>query len=165
MPIQLLGSLDNARRQTLRLVDDLTEEQFFAKTKNSMHNAAWTVGHLMFFDTYIADLFSPEDVTIADRWAAAFGPGSTPNDAISNADKAELLAQLDRYRMIMLAAVGMLHEQDLNEPNPDASTRTNLPTIRDLLAYTLWHEAYHAGQLSSWRKLNNLPTVGIAFLD
>ncbi|MEM1166025.1 MAG: DinB family protein [Planctomycetota bacterium] len=166
MPDRIVNALDNARRQTLRLVDDLSGEQFYDEPHHGVHTPAWALGHLLLFDAYLADGLACDAVTIDQRWAAAFGADSTPRSADESVfSKDELLEQMDRIRSVLIARVAMMDPAHLDTPNPDDSMRPKIATVHDLLEYALWHEAYHAGQLSTWRKLMKLPQVGVAFLD
>lgn len=166
MSVRIVNMLDLARRQTLRLVGDLSDEQCHEQPMAEMHTPAWTLGHLMLYDGYLADRLTCDDFTLDKRWEAAFGRGSRPGaDLEATFSKGELLKEMDRIRSVLISRVGMLEVEDLVKPNPDESARGNLPTLHDALDYALWHESYHGGQLSNWRKAMGLPRVGIAFLD
>ena len=162
----LLTSLDLARRQTVNLCSDLTEQQLTLEPHPGMNNPAWTLGHLFLLDAFLADQLSCESAPRLDeRWMKAYGPGSSPRLTGPAMSKAEYLDRLEKVRSVLIAGLAQFSESDLRGPNPDHTTRATLPTLEHLLHYLLWHEAYHAGEISAWRRSLGLPMVGVTFLD
>ena len=162
----LLTSLDLARRQTINLCADLSEQQMTLEPHAGMNNPAWTLGHLFLLDAYLADLLSCASAPRLDeRWMAAYGPGSSPSLTGPAESKSEYLDRLEKVRSVLIAGLAQFTDEHLRGENPDATTRATLPTLEHLLHYLLWHEAYHAGELSAWRRTLGLPMVGVTFLD
>ncbi len=161
----LLWSLDQARRQTVALCAGIHDDQLTAQPPGAPNHPAWTLGHLFLLDAYIADLLTPEESPRLDqRWADAYGPASVPRaENPDNQTRADYLARLDTVRAAVIGAVAGLDDDGLCAPLPDASRRDEFPTVAHLLQYALWHEAFHAGQLSAWRKAMGLASVPVAF--
>ena len=167
MPERLVNALDRARRQTVRLVCDLDDVMFYEQPAETAHNAAWIVGHLLLFDAYIADALNAaaQSGSIDERYETAFGRGSSPRASGEIMSRENLLLRFDEIRTVLVARIGMMGEADLDAANPEPQTAKSLPTVRELLEYLLWHEGYHAGQLSHLRKVLGLPRVGTVFLE
>ncbi|MEO1128454.1 MAG: DinB family protein [Planctomycetota bacterium] len=162
----LLDALARTRRQTLALVEDLDDEQLFQQPASGMNHAAWTLGHLFGLDAYLADLLSCDsEARLDQQWIAVYGPASAPLAGGAEYEpKQTYLDRLDAVRSVLMARIGRMSDDDLKGENPDDRTREHLPTIRHWLDYALWHEAYHAGQLSAWRRVLGLPGVGVSFM-
>ena len=167
MPDRIVQALDRARRQTLRLVQGMDETTFFDQPSANAHNAAWIVGHLLLYDAYIADALNLNSGggSIDERFETAFGRGSSPRASDDVMSRDAMLKRFDQIRTVLVARIGTMSPADLDEPNPDPHTQRTLPTVHDLLEYLLWHEGYHAGQLSHLRKTLGLPRVGTSFLE
>ncbi len=164
MPAQaLIQSLDQARRRTLAMVADLTDEQLTAQSSSAENHPAWTLGHLFLLDAYLADFLAPEDAPRLDeRWVAAYGPESSPvADGGRYMAKAELLERLDTVRAVVIGAIAAMPDERLLAELPAGAPGPDLPSYHHLILHALWHEGYHAGQLASWRRAMGLPAVGI----
>lgn len=170
----LIDALTKARAQTLRLCADLTDAQMTAEPecRVAMNHPAWVLGHLFMLDAYAADMLgmhlsSPVD----EAWAARYGPTSAPGGGESGLGKAELLEQMAMVRERLVGRLESMSVEGtdaaahgLDSATPDVTFRKDFPTLRHLVMYMLWHEAYHAGQLSAWRRAMGLASVGVAFL-
>jgi uncharacterized damage-inducible protein DinB len=160
MPAQaLIQSLDLARRRTLALVADLTDEQLTAQPASAENHPAWTLGHLFLLDAYLADFLEPDDApTLDERWVRVYGPDSMPSaDASVYMTKAELLERLDTVRAVVIGAIAALPDEALMEELPEHAPGPELPSYHHLILHALWHEGYHAGQLAAWRRAMGLP--------
>lgn len=161
----LLWALDNARRQTVALCEDITDDMLTEQPSDGMNHPAWTLGHLFLLDAYVADVLAPADAPRLDeRWVAAYGPNSVPRaEGPTYLTKSAYLERLDTVRAAVIGAIATLEQADLEAPLPDEAGREEFPTIAHLLEYLLWHEAFHAGQLSAWRRAMGLANVVVTF--
>ena len=161
----LLWALDNAHRQTVALCEDITDAQLVEQPFDGVNHPAWILGHLFLLDAYVADVLAPSDAARLDeRWVAAYGPGSVPlADGPAYLSKSAYLDRLDTVRAAVIGAIASLDEAALDAPLPDEIGREEFPTTAHLLQYVLWHEAFHAGQLSAWRKAMGLASAPVAF--
>ena len=65
-----------------------------------------------------------------------------------------------RVREQIVARLKQMKPEDFQQPHPDPTRRERMPTIgHAVMFYGTWHEAYHSGQLSTWRRVQGLPPV------
>ncbi|MEL7472437.1 MAG: DinB family protein [Planctomycetota bacterium] len=166
----LADTLKKAREQTLALCADLTESQMTRQPECelALNHPAWVLGHLFMLDAYAADLLGMHLPTpVDDAWAQRFGPTSTPAEE-SELGGSQLREQMAIVRERLIGRIEALADAEagpgLDAQTPDEAFRKDFPTLRHLVQYLLWHEAYHSGQLSAWRRAMGLPKVGVAFL-
>jgi len=170
----LTDALTKARAQTLRLCADLTDEQMTAEPecRIALNHPAWVLGHLFMLDAFAADMLGMHLASPVDEaWAERYGPASTPgaqagDRARFDPSKAELIEQMSMVRERLVGRLESMCREagTLDVPTPDPTFQKDFPTLAHLVQYLLWHEAYHAGQLSAWRRALGLAPVGVAFL-
>lgn len=154
----LIWSLEKARKQTFNLVEDLQEAQICLQNYVGENHPAWILGHLLLGDTYLLSLLGvrelSEDFTeLLDK----YGPGkittSSPDDYDS---KSVLVERLTETVTLRIETLGKMKVEDFARPMPDETLAKTQPTIAHHLQMLVFHEGHHCGQLSSWRKGQNL---------
>ena len=158
----LLSTLNHTRERTIKLVADLRDEQLYLQPAQHMNHAAWTLGHLLPVDHSLLNLLTGEPIPDwMEAWKAVYGMNSTPsNDPGQYQPKTILLERLARVRQPLMARLGQMKPKDFERPNTNQKWRERFPTIGDMLVYYgIWHETYHSGQLSAWRRVLGLPPV------
>ena len=151
----LIWSLEQARKQTLVLVEDLRDGQMRLQSSARENPPAWILGHLLLGDTYLLSLlkvweFSADFSDLLNK----YGPNSSGEIRDSKQFLVESLTETGNLR---LDAVRRMN--DLNKAMPDETLARTQPTIGHHLQVLIFHEGYHCGQLSSWRKLQGLSAV------
>lgn len=146
----LVWSLEQARKHTLKLVEDVSEDQMFLQSAANENHPAWILGHLLLSDTYLLSLLkirelSPDFVDLLNK----YGPNPTNKNYDS---KSFLVERLTETSVLRVEAVTQM--EDLNQPLPDENLVKTQPTIGHHLQMLMIHEGHHCGQLSSWRKLH-----------
>ncbi|MEM8737881.1 MAG: DinB family protein [Planctomycetota bacterium] len=140
-----------------RLVADLDPAQMTHQPTPGANHPAWVLSHLHAYLGPLAELLdgrTPED-PIGHR----FGMKSVPlADASAYLPKDQLvetyLAEHQRVADLLAAAPA----DTLTRPTPVERWQPRFPAVAELLGYVmLHHESYHLGQLSAWRRLQNLP--------
>ncbi len=145
-------ALHQARAQTLALVADLPADVARADPAAGEKRPAWILGHLLLADTYLLHLLTGEP--LADDFSLLlerYGPAS---DSRARGESDPLDRFIDRLRQTneaRVARVSMMTEQDLAAPLADAFLARAQPTMGHHLQSLMFHEGYHAGQLSAWR--------------
>jgi len=159
----IIATLNHARNQTLKLVADLSDEQLVRQPAPNTNHPAWVLGHLLQVEHTFLNLLVPTATAplITDAWKATYGGGSTPSaDRSLYQPKAFYLEKLAALRTQIIEKLRTMSVADLDKPNPFEARRERFPTVgHQLLLYGTWHEAYHAGQLSTWRRVQGLPPV------
>jgi hypothetical protein len=160
MSDQLTWALDRARVLTLSLVADVPVEQMHLQSAPGERHPAWLLGHLLLADTYLLFLLGVQP--LSDDFPSLlrqYGPASAPASAHGDS-KDQLVERLARTNTLRLARIGAMSAHDLAQPLPDAFLAQAQPTIGHHLQSLVFHEGYHCGQLSSWRKAHGFTAVG-----
>lgn len=155
----LIWGLENARKQTLNLVEDLGEEQMCLQTSAKENHPAWILGHLLLADTYLLSLLKIQELS-ADfmELLGKYGPVSNPSSISENyGSKHFLVERLTETGLLRTDAVRRM--KSLDEPTPDETLAGTQPTIAHHVQMLIFHEGHHCGQLSAWRKLQGLPSI------
>ena len=128
-----------------------------------MNHPAWVLGHQLLVDysflTLIGGGKAPEWVN--DAFRATYGGGSEPvADKSKYQSKQYYVDRLVAVREQIVARLSQMKDSDFAVPHPDPARRERFPTIGHMvMLYGTWHEAYHSGQLSAWRRVQGLPAV------
>lgn len=154
-------ALENARRQTLTLATDVANEQRCRQSSPGEHHPAWVLGHLLLGDVYLLHLL--EGGTLAEDFPALlerYGTGATPTaDAARYHDQDASIDRLVETGARRAGIVRVLSAADLACPTQDPFLARSQPTIGHHLQVLLFHEGYHAGQLSAWGHRLGLPAA------
>ena len=159
----LTWALDRAREHTLLLVADVPREAMELQAAPHERHPAWILGHLLLADTYLLFLLAVEP--LSDDFpllVEAFGPASVRAPVDYDATP-QLIDRLRRTHAVRLARVRAMTDQDMAQPLPDKLLAQAQSTLGHHLHGLVFHEGYHAGQLSSWRKAHGLPAVHWTF--
>lgn len=156
----LAWALSQARAHTLALVADAPGEDFARQARAGERHPAWLLGHLLLADTYLLHLLGvqplDDDFAPLIEW---FGPASSPDRRGAWRAKDELVARLIRSHDLRLTRVAGMTGAELAGPLPDPVLAQAQPTIGHHLHGLVFHEGYHAGQISNWRATHGLPPV------
>jgi uncharacterized damage-inducible protein DinB len=151
------------RNQTLKLVADLADAQFCFQPAPKTNHPAWVLGHLLLVDySFLKTIGGPDlPAFIDEKFRATYGGNSVPvADKSLYCSKQWYLEKLAAVREQIYAKLKTLTPADLDRPHPDPTRRERMPTIAHAITlYGTWHEAYHSGQLSAWRRVQGLPAV------
>ena len=159
----LLMVITHARNQTLKLVADLSDDQLAIQPAPKMNHAAWVLGHLLVVDYGFRQLVTGQapDAWITDEIKALYGNKSEPlADKSKYQPKQFYLEKMAVLREQIMARLKVMTPAELDAPHPDPARRERFPTVGHMVAfYGTWHETYHSGQLSAWRRVQGLPAV------
>lgn len=158
-------ALQNARRQTLTLVEDLSEAQLCCQSRPGENHPAWILGHLLLGDAYLLFLLGVQELpTDFAELLVKYGPGTPSLPAPEHySDKATLVERLSRTNTLRLEAIRLMKAEDFARPVPDEVLAQAQPTIGHHLLALVFHEGQHGGQLAAWRKAQGLDAIHGAF--
>jgi uncharacterized damage-inducible protein DinB len=155
--------IEHARNQTLKLVADLSDDQLAVQPAPKTNHAAWVLGHLLAVDFGFLQLITGEKAPawVDDAFKGQYGNKSEPSgDKSKYKPKAFYLERMADVRGQIYARLRAMTDADFNAPHPDPARRERFPTVGHMVMfYGTWHETYHAGQLSAWRRVQGLPPV------
>jgi uncharacterized damage-inducible protein DinB len=155
----LIWSLENARQQTLTLVEDLSTEQMCLQSATGENHPAWILGHLLLADTYLLSMLKIRELS-ADfaNLLGKYGPNSKPIAIVENYDAKDLLVErLTETGILRIETIRQM--KNLAQPTPDETLARTQPTIGHHLQMLVFHEGHHCGQIASWRKLHGFSAV------
>lgn len=159
----IISVITHTRNQTLKLVSDLSDDQLCVQPAPKMNHPAWVLGHLLLVDhSFLKTIGGPEmPAWIDDTFKATYGGKSEPvADKSKYKPKQYYIEKLSAVREQIYAQLKALTTDDLHQPHPDPARRERMPTVDHAITfYGTWHEAYHSGQLSTWRRVQGLPAV------
>lgn len=146
-------------RAGLALTQGLNRDEFADQPAEGMNHPAWVLSHLNAYTPAILGVLRGE--VFDDPRDAAFGMLSSPLPDASVYDEPEAL------RSAFAAghedvAVALREQGDaaLLRPVTLARWRDASPdTAAVLMNLLVWHETYHLGQLSAWRRVRGLASV------
>lgn len=149
------NQLMTQRIQTLARIQAVPEDWLFMQPGGLTNHPAWELGHLHHSDEIVCHVLAGRgvDQTVMQH----FGQGSTPTQdpAVWKRVFGSRDAAVERVRAVHVEAVALmraLSAQRLEEAPSVDRARAAFPKIGDMVAYMLWHEGYHAGQVSQWRR-------------
>lgn len=160
---ELIDTFERTTAYIEQLVKDIPDAEMIVQPPGAPNHASWTLGHLLYSCQAIAGEIGvtpwlPED------WESCFGYGSAPaREAGSrHSNKSELLSALADATQRVRTALMATDESILAQPLPDQTMRDTFPTIGHALVQVLCaHTAYHAGQVTAWRRAIGRAPVGV----
>ena len=160
MSESLAWALNQAREQTLALVAEVPAGAMQLQAAPEERHPAWILGHLLLADSYLVHLLTSQP--LADEFPALlerYGPASAPNAGAHYDSKDRLVGRLRDLNLLRVTRVSAMTGHELATPMRDAFLARVQPTIGHHLQSLVFHEGYHAGQLSSWRKTHGFTAV------
>jgi len=146
------------RNQTV----DLEDEEMVLQPTGAVNHAVWTLGHIIYSFQAIAGELGVKP-WLREDWESSFGYGSLPEPVVpEHANKLALLSALEDASRRLRAALLAMDERSLADPLPDEKSRELFPTkAHALLQVVAGHTAYHAGQLTAWRRAIGRKPIGV----
>ncbi|MGC8625847.1 MAG: DinB family protein [Phycisphaerae bacterium] len=156
-----IATITLTRNATLKLVADLTDDQMTLQPAPKTNHPAWVLGHLLLSEGTCLALLGGTAPILDANWKEIYGSGSTPvADKSKYKPQKFYLDHLADVREQIITRLKTIKPEDLAKPHPDPTRRQRFPTIgHTIFMYGTWHEGYHAGQLSAWRRVLGLPAV------
>ncbi len=141
------------RGQTVKALQDVTEESAAAIPPGFRNSILWQAGHIYLVAERFAFSLQGKEDDIPPSFLASFGPGSSPTSwTESPATLAELTERLRRQSdRIAEAWIGRLHE---GAPAPyTTSTGMTMTSTEAFLNFTLYHEGMHFQAIKMYKTM------------
>jgi uncharacterized damage-inducible protein DinB len=159
----VVAAIVHTRNQTLKLVADLSDEQLARQPAPKTNHPAWVLGHLLSSEYALLSVLTGATAPawIDDAYKAVYGNKSEPSpDRSRYQSKQWYIERLSAVHEQVLAKLRTITPAELDAPFPDPARRERFPTVGSIVPfYAIWHETYHSGQLSAWRRVQGLPPV------
>lgn len=150
-----ITSLDFAREMTLKLLTDWPKNKLAHQFSPADNHPLWTLGHLGTSAEWFASVLDKKAGPSA-KLNATFGGGSKPSTNPKDYPSlAKLIALYNAGHQRLVKALR-------NTKDPLAKPDAKMDWLRDGLhaaEMAIWHEGWHAGQLSTLRRQHGLPGV------
>ncbi len=154
-----LRNMEFGRMLLKMMVDATPDEKFYEVPAEGGNHAAWNVGHVAVTDDSIRAKLGGGEPVLSAEWHEMFKPGSTCTPGADGYPKREeLLDGLARSRAAVVAWFSGLSESELMEPLTGDIARLAQDRIM-LMGSLASHEAYHAGQMSTARRVFGMPPL------
>lgn len=116
--------------------------------------AHWQLGHVVASRRYLGARIGAQPDP--QSWEGFFAPDSDPTPREDWPDKAELLGDFATCGMEVLDAIADLDERRLAEPVTALFDETRTEPLAGQIAFLLFHESYHVGQIGYIRSVLGL---------
>jgi uncharacterized damage-inducible protein DinB len=144
----LLHSLGTSNFVVNRNFEGITHRESLVRPQPDGQSFNWILGHMVRTRNEILELIGKKPLYPKDKFEVYTPKGFTPEKAV---DVEELKKSFNALQSELEAGIKSLSAETLREP---ASLRPDRPdTVGSILATILWHEAYHAGQLGTMRRV------------
>jgi len=146
MTAEFLSTLFGYTHRSVQMnVAGLSHEEALVAPEPDGNSMNWVIGHILASRNAVHKLVG-EPPLWSDERAAPYVRGSKPLDVTRAVPLAELMADLDRSQAIIQAAFGRMTDEDLAAPFAGM-------TVGGKLGFLQFHEAYHAGQTGTLRRI------------
>lgn len=136
-------TLLKSRELTLKVINNLTNDQLNKIPEGFKNNIAWNVGHLVVTQQLLCYKFSGLDCLVSDALINKFKKDSLPSDTVSESDF-EIIKQ-------QFLKLPVLLDEDYskgifkNYTEYTTSVNVTLTSIDDAVDFNLLHEGIHLG--------------------
>lgn len=152
-----VSQIEFARTYTLRLIDDVAEEDWFRQVSSCPTHLAWQVGHLAMAQYALTMLRirgkeREDEGLLSKAFFRSFQKGTAPKfDPAEYPTVSEILATLARVHEASLEELALQTDEtlDVKLPEPHAVFDTKLGSVFFCAA----HEMLHAGQIGLLRRV------------
>jgi DinB superfamily len=152
-----IGVLRNQARTTERVVqmnvEGITHEESLIRPEPGGNCLNWVIGHLACVYNNVLPLLGQNSVvqkSVLKRYERGAAPLEIADEAVA---LDELLATITEAVNRFEAGLAGLTPERLDEPAGFSPTNNPNETVRSLLATVCFHQAYHAGQTGTLRRL------------
>ncbi len=159
----LAGQIDKTREWTLLLIADLTGDDWTYQPQAGFQHALWLCGHLACAQELLLFQRCLNRPVLEAGFLTHFPIGGPIKSAGEHdwPDSAVVLQKMEEMQHVTLETVTGLDDKLLAEPacGKDGAKHPHYDTKLGAVSHVVRHEAFHAGQLATIRRL-----LGKAFL-
>lgn len=143
----LFNQLESYRKETLGLVEMITEEQADFIPEGFNNNIRWNMGHIYLDQFLWLQHLTKEPAPIPSGYNELFGFGTKPTTWMSQVPS---LDELKKHLADQPKLIRELYSDRLDEVFP--TTEDGIHTIPQVLVRTIFHEGLHIGAILAIRK-------------
>ncbi|CDQ20161.1 DinB superfamily protein [Halobacillus karajensis] len=141
---QIFKQINMIRQATLKEMDGVTEEQADKQPEGFKNTIRWNLGHIYVVQNSLMAKFGGKPMETPSRYLKLFAPGTKPSDWQSD------VPSLDELKQKLEEQPAKLKET-LNGQLDDEAAEAflSLPTVGEILNFTLYHEGVHTGTIKA----------------
>ncbi len=151
----IFNQLEFVRGNTLKDVEDLTEQKADTIHDGFRNNIRWNLGHIYVVQERFAFQSNELPMKLPEAFIECFSSGTSPSDWKARPPAIEEIITLlrEQPQRIRLALEERLHEK-VKKPYTTSSGLT-LETAGEFLTFNLYHEGKHISTIKSFKELFN----------
>jgi len=151
--VVIFDQLEFVRGQTLKMVQDLTEEEARKIPEGFRNHILWNLGHIAFVQDRFAFLLSGLPTGLPEQYPGWFANGTSPLEWTGQGPDFE---EVRRIAGEQPSEIRRLLTGRLNEPSIQPYTTSSgftMDHIGSFLSFTLYHEGMHFGIIKHFKKM------------
>lgn len=147
---QIFKQVDMVRKSTLKEMEGLSEKQADQIPEGFRNNIRWNLAHIYVTQNILLSDYGGKDIETPSRDLELFAPGTKPADWEKEAPSLEeIKQQLEDQPAKLKAALSGQMDDEAKE------AFMSLPTVGEILNFTLYHEGAHVGIVKAIKKIQN----------
>jgi hypothetical protein len=154
MESYIFTQLRFVREQTLKAVNDVSDEKSVVVPRGSNNNIKWNLGHMYVTLERFAFQYIGETMHVPDHFMELFKTGSKPAEwgDLTLPSMSELIGLLEEQteRVIRLLTPRL---REAVEPPYTTSTGITLASVEQFLTFNLYHEGMHFDAIKAIKRL------------
>jgi len=147
---QIFKQVEMVRQSTLKEMEGISEEQADQIPDGFRNNIRWNLAHIYVTQNILLSDFGGKDIETSSRNLELFAPGTKPADWEKEAPTLEEIKnQLEDQPAKLKEALSGQMDDEAKE------AFMSLPTIGEILNFTLYHEGAHVGIIKAIKKIQS----------
>ncbi|WP_055108313.1 DinB family protein [Paenibacillus ihumii] len=149
----IFSQLEFVRNQTLKMVQDLSEEQADIIPFGFRNNIRWNLGHIAFVQDAFAFRLTGRPSLISANYKGCFTNGTSPEGWPEDVPKlAEIIEVLQSQPQQIASILPGKLDETVSKPYTTSSGIT-LDRVEGFLNFCLYHEGMHFSVIKMYKKL------------
>jgi uncharacterized damage-inducible protein DinB len=128
-----------------RALDGLSDADVWRRPSERSNSVGWLLGHVTWARNGMLQALGGEAEPMP--WGAAFARGAEAADGPARPATEEIVGALERVNRKLRARMDTVTEAELSARCP-VPTPSPDPTVRGVVAFLTFHDAYHLGQIA-----------------
>lgn len=144
---QLFKQINLVRQATLKILESVTEEEADEQPEGFKNTIRWNLGHIYVVQNSLLVKFGGKTIETPSRYIELFAPGTKPADWQGEVPSLDELKQVLKEQPVQLKELlnGQLEDEA-------AQAFLSLPTVGEILNFTLYHEGVHTGTVKALKE-------------
>ncbi|SDI78642.1 DinB family protein [Natribacillus halophilus] len=147
---QIFQQVNMIRQNTLKELEDLSEQQADQMPAGFRNTIRWNLGHIYTVQNALLSNYGGKNIETPSRYPELFAPGTSP------AEWEGEVPTLDEIKQHLEEQPAKLKESLSGQLDDEAAEPfMSLSTVGEILNFTLYHEGMHVGVIKGIKKANS----------